>query len=187
LIFDFDGHLGDGTMDIFYPSDQVLYWSMHQYPAYPGNGAAHETGAGKGRGFTINMPLPAGSGDDILLHAVEALLPVVAQFQPDVVAVSAGFDAYQFDPLLQLKGSGHFYYTVGKMLAQAFPGKLFAVLEGGYNVEALPKLVHNFIAGLNGEAMPYAETPTTSGARVQETYELHLKEVRGNLGKYWKV
>ncbi len=80
LIFDFDGHLGDGTMDIFYNSDQVLYWSIHQYPAYPGNGAAHEIGAGKGKGFTFNVPLPAGSGDDILLHSVDYMLPAIERF-----------------------------------------------------------------------------------------------------------
>ena len=187
LILDFDGHLGDGTMDIFYASNQVLYWSLHQYPAYPGNGAAHEIGTGKGKGFTFNIPLPAGSGDDILLHSIEALLPVAAQFQPDVVAVSAGFDAHQFDPLLQLRGTGHFYYTVGKLLTQAFPGKLFAVLEGGYNVDVLPKMVYNFLAGVNGEAMPHEEKTTVSTKTVRDTYELHLKDVRGYLGKYWKV
>ncbi|MBK8969047.1 MAG: hypothetical protein IPM36_20710 [Lewinellaceae bacterium] len=83
LILDFDGHLGDGTMDIFYRSDQVLYWSLHQYPAYPGNGSPIEIGAGAGLGFTINCPLPAGSGDDIFRHAVEYMLPAAGeQFQP---------------------------------------------------------------------------------------------------------
>jgi acetoin utilization deacetylase AcuC-like enzyme len=186
LILDFDGHLGDGTMDIFYHSNQVLYWSLHQYPAYPGNGAAHEIGEGAGKGYTFNVPLPAGSGDDIFMHAIEYLLPAAQSFEPDVVAVSAGFDAHQFDPLLQLRASGNFYYKIGKILNETFPGKVFATLEGGYDVDELPKLVHNFIAGINGEDMPYPETPTSSGLRIWETYELHLHLAISYLAKYWK-
>ena len=186
LIFDFDGHLGDGTMDIFYHSNQVLYWSLHQYPAYPGNGSAAEIGEGKGKGFTVNCPLPAGSGDDIFRHAVEYMLPVAIQFQPDVVAISAGFDAHQFDPLLQLRATGNFFHWVGKTFCEAFPGKCFAVLEGGYNVEELPGCVHNFIAGCNGAPMPHPETGTTSGLRIWETYEMYLHQAAGLLMKYWK-
>lgn len=186
LILDFDGHLGDGTMDIFYKTDQVLYWSLHQYPAYPGNGSANEIGDGKGKGFTINCPLPAGSGDDIFRHAVEYMMPVAIQFQPDVVAVSAGFDAHQFDPLLQLRATGNFYHWIGKTLQTTFPGKIFATLEGGYNVEELPGCVHNFIAGVNGEPLPHPETGTTSGLRIWETYEMYLHQAAGLLMKYWK-
>ena len=186
LILDFDGHLGDGTMDIFYKSDQVMYWSLHQYPAYPGNGTPDEIGEGKGKGFTINVPLPGGSGDDIFLHAIDYMLPVAIQFQPDVVAVSAGFDAHQFDPMLQLRASGNFFYKVGRLLEETFPGKLFAVLEGGYNAEELPNCVYNFIAGVNNEPMPHPETPTSSGLRTWETYELYLHMAAGQLAKYWK-
>ncbi|MBL7774978.1 MAG: histone deacetylase [Saprospiraceae bacterium] len=186
LILDFDGHLGDGTMDIFYQTDQVLYWSLHQYPAYPGNGGPDEIGEGKGRGFTINCPLPAGSGDDIFRHAVEYMLPAALQFAPDVVAVSAGFDAHQFDPLLQLRATGHFFHWIGQTLQQHFPGKLFATLEGGYNPEELPGCVHNFVAGVNGQAMPHPETSTTSGLRTWETYEIYLHQAGGKLAGFWK-
>ncbi|MCB0534474.1 MAG: histone deacetylase [Lewinellaceae bacterium] len=186
LIIDFDGHLGDGTMDIFYRSDQVLYWSLHQYPAYPGNGSPIEIGAGKGLGFTINCPLPASSGDDIFRHAVEYMLPAAEQFQPDVVGISAGFDAHQFDPLLQLRATGNFYHWIGQTLQQHFPGKLFAALEGGYNLEELPGCVFNFLAGVNGVAMPHPETTTTSGLRTWETYELYLHQAAGLLAQYWK-
>lgn len=186
LILDFDGHLGDGTMDIFYHSDQVLYWSLHQYPAYPGNGAPNEIGAGKGLGYTINCPLPSGSGDDIFKHAIEYMLPAALQFQPDLVAVSAGFDAHQFDPLLQLRATGNFFHWIGQTLAAHFPGKIFATLEGGYNSEELPGCVHNFIAGVNGAPMPHPETPTTSGLRIWETYEMYLHQAGGVLMKYWK-
>jgi acetoin utilization deacetylase AcuC-like enzyme len=186
FILDFDGHLGDGTMDIFYDTDQVLFWSLHQFPAYPGNGAPHEIGEGRGRGFTINTALPAGSGDDIFLHAIEYMWPVVQQFAPDVVAVSAGFDAHQDDPLLQLNATGNFYHKIGRRLGEQFADRLFAVLEGGYNLEALPKSAENFLAGVNDEAVRHAETATTSGLRLWETYEARLHETAGLLTKYWK-
>ncbi|TNE64838.1 MAG: histone deacetylase [Bacteroidetes bacterium] len=186
LILDFDGHLGDGTMDIFYRTDQVLYWSLHQYPAYPGNGSPVEIGEENGTGFTINCPLPGGSGDDIFRHAIEYMLPAAIQFDPDVVAVSAGFDGHQFDPLLQLRATGNFYHWIGQLLATTFPGKVFAALEGGYNTEELPQCVYNFIAGVNGIAIPHPETPTTSGLRTWETYEIYLHQAAGLLAKYWK-
>ncbi len=78
LLFDFDGHLGDGTSHIFYDTDQVLYWSIHQYPAFPGHGYVNEIGNGKGKGFTINVPLPPGSGDDIFMDAVDSFLPIAS-------------------------------------------------------------------------------------------------------------
>jgi acetoin utilization deacetylase AcuC-like enzyme len=187
LILDFDGHLGDGTMDIFYHSDQVLFWSLHQWPAYPGNGAAVEIGAGPGKGYTINVPLPAGSGDDIFLHAVAYFWSAALQFNPDVVAISAGFDAHQFDPLLQLRATGNFYYKIGAMLRETFPGKVFASLEGGYNTEELVHGVRNFLAGFNAQPMPYPETGTTSGLRLWETYELHLNLAAGLLSAHWKL
>lgn len=184
-IFDFDGHLGDGTEAIFYDTDQVLYWSMHQYPAFPGNGFVDEIGAGKGKGFTINVPLPPGSGDDIFMHAMDHFLPVLEQFQPDVVAVSAGFDAHQFDPLLQLKASGNAFYSIGWMLSERFP-HLFAVLEGGYNLDFLKKNVYNFQAGVNHEPLPFEEAPTLSGMRVWEMYETYVHSVIGKLSPYWE-
>jgi len=187
LILDFDGHLGDGTMDIFYENNAVLYWSLHQYPAYPGNGSAQEIGSGPGLGYTMNMPLPPESGDDIFLHAVAAMMPIAQQFKPDLVAVSAGFDAHQFDPLLELRATADFYHKIGAILTETFPGKVFAALEGGYNAEALPRCVHNFIAGINRAPAFYAEAPTTSGPRIWKAYETHLQTATGLLSKYWKL
>lgn len=185
LIFDFDGHLGDGTSDIFYKTDQVLYWSLHQYPAFPGNGFVTEIGVGDGKGYTVNLPLPPKSGDDIFLDAIENSLPIALQFEPDVVAVSAGFDAHTSDLLLDLKVSSYAYYKIGQLLRENFP-KVFATLEGGYNVQALRQGVLSFIAGFNGEE-PYMplEEPTHSGMRVWETYEMYLHGSLGQLKPYW--
>lgn len=184
-IFDFDGHLGDGTSEIFYNTDKVLYWSIHQYPAFPGHGFVDEIGAANGKGFTVNVPLPPGSGDDIFMSAVKNFMPIVEQFEPDVVAVSAGFDAHQYDLLLQLKVSSNTFYQIGAMLGERFPN-LFATLEGGYNLEALRKGVYNFQAGINGDPMPYPEGKTVSSMRVWETYDFYLHAVISKLAPFWK-
>ena len=184
LLFDFDGHLGDGTSHIFYNTDRVLYWSIHQYPAFPGMGFVDEIGAGKGKGYTFNVPLPPESGDDIFMDAVESFLPIAERFQPDVVAVSAGFDAHQYDLLLNLRATAGSFYKIGVKLRERF-NHIFATLEGGYNVEELPKCVHNFVAGINGEDMPYQEKETTSSRRIWEAYEHRLHSVLGNLKPYW--
>jgi acetoin utilization deacetylase AcuC-like enzyme len=185
LLFDFDGHLGDGTSRIFYYTDQVLYWSIHQYPAFPGHGFINEIGESKGAGFTINVPVPPYSGDDIFMDAVDTILPVVEQFQPDVVAVSAGFDAYVYDILLDLNVSVNTFYKIGARLRDRFTN-IFATLEGGYNIEALPKCVYNFLAGINGEKMPYEEKEIASSRSVWEEYEIRLHTLIRNLQPYWK-
>ncbi len=184
-IIDFDGHLGDGTSAIFYDTDEVLYWSLHQYPAYPGHGFVDEIGSGKGKGYTVNIPLPPGSADDILEGCLTNFLPVVEQFRPDVIAVSAGFDAHQYDLLLDLKASANFFYTAGKELRSRFDN-IFATLEGGYNVDEMPKCLYNFIAGVNGAPIPYEEEATRSGMRVLETFEIYMNSIMMHLKDYWK-
>ena len=173
LIFDFDGHLGDGTMKYFYSSDQVMYWSLHQYPAFPGAGSVEERGEGKGEGFTINVPLPKGAGDDIYMDALRRTLPFAKRFSPDVVAISAGFDAHQHDLLLDLRLSLNTFYDIGKMIREEFDC-FFATLEGGYNVETLKKCIHNFLDGVNGNVMRFSEEPTDSMIQVHDEYNLRM-------------
>ncbi len=185
-IFDFDGHFGDGTCDIFYFTDDVLFWSIHQYPAFPGNGFIDEIGDGKGKGFSINVPLPPGSADDIFMDAVRHFLPILKEFQPDVVAVSAGFDAHQYDLLLDLRVSTNAFYEIGQLLRENFE-QVFAVLEGGYNVLEMPKCLLSFLAGFNGEDLPHPEEPTQSGLRVWETYEINVYGALSALRPYWKL
>ncbi|MCB0632497.1 MAG: histone deacetylase [Saprospiraceae bacterium] len=185
LLFDFDGHLGDGTAHIFYETDQVLYWSIHQYPAFPGHGFVDEIGAGKGKGFTINVPLPPGSGDDIFMDAVDSFLPIAEQFRPDVVAISAGFDAHIFDLLLELRVTAGSFYQIGEKIRERFKN-VFATLEGGYNVEMLPHCVHNFVAGINDEEIAYTEEATSSPRHVWEEYEARLHALISYLQPYWK-
>ncbi|RMF01565.1 MAG: histone deacetylase, partial [Bacteroidetes bacterium] len=186
LIFDFDGHLGDGTSHIFYGTDAVLYWSMHQYPAFPYHGQAHEIGEGPGKGYTINVSLPPKSGDDIFLDAFRHILPVAKQFQPDVVAVSAGFDAHQHDLLLDLHVTSSSYYKIGQALRENFT-QVFATLEGGYNTEELPKCLFSFIDGYNGKPYIFKENSTTSHILTWHDYEMRLNKLFVQLKPYWTI
>jgi len=147
FILDIDGHHGDGTQQVFYDSDRVLFCSVHQQNAYPWTGTPDETGTGSGSGYTMNFPLPAGSGDPEFLVAVDAAIEKALDFRPDVVGVSAGFDGYHADRLLGLNYTLDGYYRCGSKLGQAF-GHVFAVLEGGYHLD-IPDCAEHFIRGLS--------------------------------------
>ena len=148
FILDIDGHHGDGTQEIFYESDQVLFCSVHQQFAYPWSGHSDETGAGPGKGYTLNFPLANGSGDKELLEVAEKAIARAEDFKPDVVGVSAGFDGYIDDRLLDLRYTLNGYFQVGNRLAASFD-HIFAVLEGGYHLD-IPACVQHFIRGVNG-------------------------------------
>ncbi len=183
-IIDIDGHFGDGTSKIFYDTDKVLYMSLHQFPAFPGTGYWEDTGRGPGEGFNINIPLPPNSGDDVFMDAFETFLPVVKKFEPDVIAVSAGFDTHKSDMLLQLNVSLDSYYKIGKILKNNFKN-IFAVLEGGYNPEILVKSVENFIAGINNEEKIHSETLTESDVKIFQDYENYCNHLIVKLRNYW--
>ncbi|MBL8013425.1 MAG: histone deacetylase family protein [Candidatus Omnitrophica bacterium] len=176
FILDFDGHWGDGTADIFLEDNDVLYTSLHQFPAFPGGGWAEEIGSGKGKGYSVNVPLPVASGDDVFFKGLDVILQAARAFDPDVVAVSAGFDAHQADPLLELNLSTKAYYRVGELLRNNFPN-VFAVLEGGYNVKVLSSCIDNFLAGINGRSAIGGEQPTHSTALVQEEFERRISRL----------
>ncbi len=152
FIFDFDGHHGDGTQDIFYESNQVFYCSTHQLYTFPFTGFDAETGSGVGEGYTLNMPLIAGSGDDKFLAAVDKAIAVAKRFQADVIAISAGFDAYGKDNLLSLNVTQNAYYECGFRWRRAFP-YIFAILEGGYHDDVM-ECVETFVDGINVGSRP---------------------------------
>ncbi|MBW2984774.1 histone deacetylase [Candidatus Woesearchaeota archaeon] len=184
-ILDFDGHFGNGTSGIFYKSDKVLYMSTHQSPAYPGGGSIDEIGEGKGKGYTIPIPLLPGTGDDLLLSSIKRFIPIAKQFKPDVIGVSAGFDGHHADSLLALRFSMNAYYEIGKLLKENFKN-IFATLEGGYNTEFLPKCVHNFIAGVNDEAIKFKENSTISEG-IAEEHEANMAKLERNLAEFWSI
>ncbi|NNF34978.1 MAG: histone deacetylase family protein, partial [Saprospiraceae bacterium] len=161
-----------------------MYWSIHQYPAFPGHGNADEIGTGDGTGFTINVPLPPGSGDDIYADALKNTLPIAKEFNPDVVAVSAGFDSHQYDLLLQLRYTVDSFYETGKLLTENF-NNVFATLEGGYNVEELPKCITNFTDGISDNPKIYSEASTESDIKIWMDYELRIDKLLSVLRPYW--
>ncbi len=152
FIFDIDGHHGDGTQSIFYDSDRVLYCSIHQHFAYPFTGFPEETGTGAGVGYNFNFPLISGSGDKEFLIAVDKAINEGRKFHPDIVGVSAGFDAYRKDKLLGLQVTQRAFYECAFRLRRAFPN-IFAVLEGGYHPD-IKVCVESFIEGIHKGAQP---------------------------------
>jgi acetoin utilization deacetylase AcuC-like enzyme len=145
-IIDWDVHHGNGTQDIFYEDGTVFFCSTHQSPWYPFTGHADETGRGKGRGTTLNVPLPAGSGMKEIGGAFEEkLLPALDAFKPDLILVSAGFDSREQDPLGRFRLTDDNFVSLTRLLKQAADthceGRLVSVLEGGYNLDGLAKAV----------------------------------------------
>ena len=146
LILDFDVHHGNGTQHAFEDDPSVMYASIHQYPFYPGTGAASETGTGRGAGATVNCPVPAGAGDEAYHRAfTDRILPAADAFAPEFVILSAGFDAHAADPLAQVRVSTEcFRWMTARIVELAdrrCGGRILSLLEGGYNVEVLPKCV----------------------------------------------
>ena len=146
LIVDWDVHHGNGTQHVFWEDDTVLYVSTHQSPHYPGTGRADETGSGRGKGFTLNMPMPPGSGDAEFIAAFnEKLVPRADEFRPDLVLISAGFDAHTHDPLSGLALSSSCYGELTRIVRgiaeRHAGGRLVSVLEGGYELRALKESV----------------------------------------------
>jgi acetoin utilization deacetylase AcuC-like enzyme len=152
-ILDWDVHHGNGTQDVFYERGDVLYLSAHQSPFYPGTGRAGELGEGEGRGLTVNVPLPAGSGEDLYAAAfARVFLPVLREFEPALIIVSAGYDAHRNDPLggmaLEDASFGRFASALASLAREMGTVPLALVLEGGYNVEALTGGVAATIQGV---------------------------------------
>ena len=155
-IVDFDIHHGNGTQDAFYEDGAVLYFSTHQYPYYPGTGHMEEIGEGPGRGLNVNVPLPAGCGDDQFRRVFQEVLgPVLERFQPQFLFVSAGYDGHFADPLASMALSTPGYAELMTFLKQEAQqlcdGKLVVVLEGGYHLMAQAWSVRVSIEVLLGE------------------------------------
>jgi acetoin utilization deacetylase AcuC-like enzyme len=142
LIVDWDVHHGNGTQDIFYQDGSVLFFSTHQHPWYPGTGLAHETGEGRGKGTTINCPLPAGSGHSEIMAAVQGkLVPAAGEFKPGLVLISAGFDSRAHDPLGRFQLTDDDFRQLTRMVLEIAGkhagGRVVSVLEGGYSLAGL--------------------------------------------------
>ncbi len=142
LIVDWDLHHGNGTQHSFYDDDRVLYFSTHQFPYYPGTGRLEEAGSGKGEGYTVNVPMSAGKGDQEYYAVFSRLLrPICLEFKPELILVSAGFDIYRDDPLggmmVSADGFGLLAASILQMARDTCDGRVIFTLEGGYNLTGL--------------------------------------------------
>jgi acetoin utilization deacetylase AcuC-like enzyme len=169
LILDWDVHHGNGTNDIFHTDPQVLFVSIHQWPLYPGTGALSDEGSGTGEGFTVNLPVPGGSGDALWCSLVEHVVgPLASAFAPQLVLVSAGYDAHADDPLAGCEVTDEGYATMAgsvRRLAESLGVPLGLILEGGYDLGALSRSVARTLEVLGApEAPPAPDLPVHATA-----------------------
>lgn len=162
LIVDFDVHHGNGTQDAFYQDDSVLFFSTHQYPFYPGTGRCSEIGSGKGTGTTVNLPLPAGVGNHGYFEAFDTVLtPLARRFRPQLILVSAGYDAHWDDPLagmyLTIAGYAALVDRLIALADELCEGRLVMTLEGGYQLQVLAHAVLNTLRQLSASKAPTSD------------------------------
>jgi len=189
-IIDWDAHHGNGTQNAFYGDPGVLFISLHHSPAYPGTGHLDEVGRGLGKGYNINIPLPSGCHDsDYALFLNRVIIPVLDAYQPELIIISAGQDAYYGDPIggMRLTWQGYDYMT--RALAEAAKrhaqGRMLLCLEGGYHLSGAAQAVNYIIAALLGDA----EKPPLEIAAVPPNSESLKILTRINIlhSKYWPL
>ena len=175
LIADFDVHHGNGTQEIFYDDPGVLYFSVHQYPLYPGTGRIAETGTGDGQGTTANVPLPPGCGDEPYLQVFQQILvPLAHRFRPELILVSAGYDAHWADSIsymqVTISGFARMVSIIKQLALELCQGRLVFTLEGGYHTSALAHSVKATFEVLLGKAE--TDDPLGKPAHARKTPEI---------------
>jgi len=193
LILDIDAHHGNGTQEIFYDNDQVLYVSLHQDPTdFPGTGFADEVGEGKGLGYTVNIPFPFRINDQIYLEAFnQIVIPIIRQYRPQFIVVSTGLDGHYTDSVASLSLSALNYVEIfGKVLELASKfcrGKLVAILEGGYSLRFLGRMAVAVIAKMAGVPYIIKDKQPVVGPRIKKRAKKIIKDVRGIQSSFWDL
>ena len=173
MIVDWDVHHGNGTNDIFHATDEVLFVSIHESPLYPGTGPATDVGSGDGIGYTVNLPVPPGSGDDVYLSLIEHVVaPLTRAFEPQLMLISAGYDAHEEDPLADCRVTDAGYAGMTQAMRRVcdeVEAPLGCVLEGGYALGALARSVAATLEALSdplasSDGEPLAVAPLASAA-----------------------
>ncbi len=186
LIVDYDLHHGNGTQHIFYRDFEILYFSTHQFPYYPGTGAYREVGEGAGKGYTVNVPFSYGMGDDEYEYVFrELLVPLAGAYKPEIVLVSAGFDTYYNDPLGGMSVTEKGFAVMTRILLDIAQkncgGKLMCTLEGGYDVRGEASSVKAVLTELKG--VPFTE-PHREISPSDEAVQI-VQRVKEVLRPYW--
>jgi acetoin utilization deacetylase AcuC-like enzyme len=184
-IVDWDVHHGNGTQETFLMDSRVLYVSLHEFPAYPGSGWIDEVGLGPAAGTAVNVPLPTGTAGDVYRAAFDRVItPILSEFEPDWLLVSAGYDAHEADPLA---GIGLLESDYAVMAAALRPvvdvGRTIVFLEGGYNLNAIKGSVTATLHGFAGSSMPDEPARRVSGLRSWRTLEFVVEEQR----RHWRL
>lgn len=189
LIVDWDLHHGNGTQHTFEDDPTILYFSTHQFPYYPGTGNFDEVGFDQGRGYTINVPMRAGSGDQEFAGVFESILkPVALEFKPELVLVSAGFDCHSDDPLggmrISNKGFGVLTRQVMEVARQCCQGRLVLTLEGGYHIQRQKEAVKVVLQEMSGSSE--SDVAALLNHADQPWLEAILKQVKAHQQPFWK-
>jgi acetoin utilization deacetylase AcuC-like enzyme len=190
-VLDWDVHHGNGTQHAFYDDPSIMYLSTHQYPFYPGTGASEETGAGAGKGTTVNVPLPAGSGDAEYSAAFdEVVIPALRGFRPEIILVSAGFDAFAGDPLAQMEVTPSGYRglaaRVRRVADEVCAGRLVMILEGGYDLMGLSQCTGAAFEILAGDP-PSAPAPAPAAVKIMADARANIDATKRALAGAWGI
>lgn len=188
-IIDWDVHHGNGTQDIFWSDPRVLYMSLHQFPFYPGTGAVQETGGADAPGHSVNVPLSAGAGDAVYTEAFRRIVtPVLDEFAPELVLISAGFDAHRRDPLAEMCVTDEGYAIMATAVTQIAlrhaQGRIGFFLEGGYDLTALSSSLASVL--LASAAVASADAPPPSFAPMSFRHEDELTRARKAAAAHWR-
>jgi acetoin utilization deacetylase AcuC-like enzyme len=188
-IVDYDVHHGNGTQHIFETDPDVLYISAHQHPYYPGTGGAGEIGRGRAEGFTVNVPLEVGAVDEDYQHVFdEIVVPVLREFEPDLLLISAGFDAHERDPLAGMRlttpSFGAMTMALRKVAEECCRGRVVAVTEGGYDLQALAASLDSTIEALSG---PVADSRWPSSGIASSRGRDTIALTKRALAAFWRL
>lgn len=193
LILDIDAHHGNGTQEAFYDTDEVLYVSLHQDPrVFPGTGFIDESGEGEGLGYNVNIPLPFQTGDRIYRKALtEIVTPIIGQYKPQFMLVSAGLDGHYTDPVASLSLSAFAYQEIYQQIvglsSRICGGRLVSVLEGGYSLKFVGKIAAAAIAQMCGVSYSINDKTAPTNTRVMKEGEKTLEKVKKVQRAFWNL
>jgi acetoin utilization deacetylase AcuC-like enzyme len=193
LILDIDAHHGNGTQEIFYDTNKVLYVSLHEDPTgFPGTGFMDEIGEGEGLGYTVNVPFPLRVDDRVYHEGFNRIaVPIIKQYKPQFILVSAGFDGHYTDPVgglsLSIQGYWEVFSKIMNLASQLCDGRLVVALEGGYSLNFLGKMVTSAIARMAGIPYRARDNSPLAHPSIRKKAEQIISDVRRIQSAFWQL